>query len=173
MDQIIKDIHIFNGIQYAQDQIYLIEGPLHEHINEKASCLDHSDLRSKITKAGEILYITHLNNKKSLILSGLCNNKIIIDHKINHILIRKSQQLTIETLGTISGIDILNCRNVIINVVKHNFTSIEYSDQIDLYGEIDEISQIRISNCLDINVNNKQLMINPFNNLMFGKNNIS
>lgn len=104
----------------------------------------------------------------SIILSGLENNIVHIEGKINHLIIRKSFDSNIEIkAGTISGIDILNSKYICLHSPIHNYTNLEYDEDVKLEGILRDYSQIHSIGCMDIKLNDKDLPINVFSCIIY------
>lgn len=110
----------------------------------------------------------------SVILNGLKNNTVVINNKINHVMLRQctNSNICIQN-GTISGIDILRCHHIDISLPYHNYTSIEYSENIHFQADVNNISQLNINGSLDVTSNGLVLPINPFVNIIFTENGTS
>ena len=121
----------------------------------------------------------------SIILSGLQGNNIIIHKKVNHVLIRKSNGITLDIKqGTVSGVDILYCRFMLIRMPCYNFTNLEFGpltgqscalfgEGIYFQAEVNDVSQLHITGSLDVKVcecANVSIPINPFIDAIFTKN---
>ena len=103
----------------------------------------------------------------SYILEGLVNNNIVITSKINHIFIRNCSRLTIEAPeGTISGIDVLKCDNVNMQIPYHNHTNVELVNGTSIRGGITGDSQIFVRNCWDVLLNGKTVHVTPFHSAL-------
>lgn len=114
------------------------------------------------TKSGTTVVIDG-NINYSYMLEGLNRNTVVFKNKINHLMIRNSDDTRIYlNNGTISGIDILKNVNVSVRTPKHNFTNVEKSTYTRLGGTVDDNSLIFVSNSMDVFVNHKNLMVNPF-----------
>ncbi len=113
------------------------------------------------------------HRNSSIILHGLHRNTIIIHQKINHILLRSCQSCRIYLkMGTVSGVDVLYCNQVLLKTKLHNFTNLEFGESIYFHGETDDHSQLHIRGSMDVTVNNKSVEINPFMNIIITKNTI-
>ena len=116
--------------------------------------------------------------KRSYCLNGLKRNIVVFKNKVKHVMVRNCEdtQVFLEN-GTIAGIDVLYGSNVSLKTSKHNFTNIEYSNLTNLKGDIDNDSLIQVTKSLDVYVNQKNLMVNPFHTkplkMVYQSNNLS
>lgn len=118
----------------------------------------------------KVIHINPGEDGISLIFSGLQGNTVIIHSKVNHVLIRKCENVRLDIKeGTVSGVDILYCKRMFVIMPYHNFTNLEYGEGIYFQAEINEISQLHFTGSLDVKVNGISVPINPFINAMFGK----
>jgi hypothetical protein len=165
---------VYQCVISAQDKIFIIHGNLADCENAKTLPIFTGKLdttASYYLPKGQPVTISFDINGISLILSGLDHNVINIDNKINHLIIRKSYNSAINIKeGTVSGLDLLHCHNMVIKTPKHNFTNLEYNETIKLYALVDDISQLHISGSMDIWVNDIKLQINPFIDAVFKQN---
>ena len=114
------------------------------------------------TKAGTTVVIGG-NSERSYVLDGLNRNTIVFKRKINHLMIRDSDDTRIYLNGgTISGIDVLKGSNVSVRTPKHNFTNVEKSHHTQLGGAVDDDTLIHVTHSMDVFVNQKNLGVNPF-----------
>lgn len=168
--------NIFKSAVQNQGNVYTIHGPLSEHKNKDKfpninQCYQEN-VKDLYCESGDIIhidpFIMRSNGLISIIFSGLHNNIITIHGKLNHILIRKSRNLDLNIEhGTISGIDILWCKNIKFEIPRHNFTNIEYGESIYFQGVIDDISQLHISKSYDIKIYKLSFPVNPFISAIF------
>ena len=101
----------------------------------------------------------------SYCLYGLDKNVVIFKRKIKHVMVRGCDNTKIYLNGgTIAGIDVLFGTNVSVRTSKHNFTNVEESSNIQLNGTVDHDSLIHVTKSLDVFVNKKNLIVNPYNN---------
>lgn len=167
--------NVFEGVARTQGYVYTIHGPLSEHESKDTfSRIDNTSITKEnnlYTEPGQVVHIRPENHTTSLVLSGLKDNTIIIHHKINHVLIRRSENINLDIKGgTLSGVDILHCKRMIVKMPYHNFTNIEFGEGICFQAELNDVSQVHITGSLDIKVNGTTIPINPFVNAMFTKN---
>ena len=117
------------------------------------------------SKAGETSVIKG-SKEKSYCLDGLNRNTVVFRTKVNHIMIRGCDDTKIYLNGgTISGIDVLKGSNISVTTPKHNFTNVEISNYTQLKGLLDKNTLIYIINSIDVFVNQKNIGVNPFNQL--------
>src|SRR5579871_1148226 len=117
---------VFNCAIKTQSHVYTIHGPGSEH--EKKGTFPHIRNIDQIQQQdlycnpGEVLHINPpVDNLISIIFSGLRKNTIIIHGKINHVLIRRSDDVKLFIKqGTVSGLDILYCRRLNVQMPCHN-----------------------------------------------------
>ena len=113
-------------------------------------------------KAGATVVIDG-SSRYSYCLEGLRNNTVVFKNKINHLMIRNSDDTRVYlNSGTISGIDILKGSNVSVRTSKHNFTNVEQSQVTSLDGEINTDTLIHVTNSIDVIVNEQSINANPF-----------
>jgi len=114
------------------------------------------------TKGGKSIVIDG-QMKRSYCLDGLNRNTVVFKNKVKHIMIRNCYDTRIYLNGgTIAGIDVLYGSNVSLRTPKHNYTNVEHSQHTNLGGTIDNNSLIHVTKSLDVFVNHKNLMVNPF-----------
>lgn len=114
------------------------------------------------TKGGATIIIDGAM-ERSYCLNGLNRNTIVFKRKVKHVMVRNCDDTRIHfNQGTIAGIDILYGSNVSIRTPKHNFTNVEQSSHTKLGGTVDSDSLIHVTQSLDVFVNHKNLMVNPF-----------
>lgn len=151
----------------SQEKIYIIHGANSERLNKEY--LPKYFSRECYLPPGQGMIIDVAQNI-SIILSGLINNEINVFAKINHCLLRCSNNSSINfNQGTISGIDIIKSSNININTPTHNYTSLEYNENVSLFGLLDDSSMVRIISCLLIRINHDDIMSNYFTNLIYTK----
>ncbi len=101
--------------------------------------------------------------KKSYCLDGLNRNTVVFKRKVKHVMIRNCDDTRVYlNNGTIAGIDVLFGSNVSLRTPKHNYTNVEQSHNTKLNGTVDNNSLIHVTQSLDVFVNHKNLMVNPF-----------
>lgn len=114
------------------------------------------------------LQIRPRSSECSYLLSGLKGNTVLIHGKINHILLRSCEALSLDIKGgTVSGVDILHSANMLVRLPRHNHTNLEYGEGVHFTGEVDDVSQIHITGSLDVRINGSGLPLNPFMNVVF------
>lgn len=114
------------------------------------------------TKGGKSIVIDG-QMERSYCLDGLNRNTVVFKNKVKHIMIRNCDDTRIYLNGgTIAGIDVLYGSNVSLRTPKHNYTNVEHSQHTNLGGTIDNNSLIHVTKSLDVFVNHKNLMVNPF-----------
>lgn len=100
---------------------------------------------------------------KSFFLDGLVKCVLIFPDKINNLLVRDCDSVTVHLLGgTISGIHVLYGTNITISTSKHNWTSLECVGGSDLKGEMDSTSRVNVDGSMDVSMNGELLPVNPF-----------
>lgn len=164
--------NVFDCTIQAQSKICTIHGPFSEQERKESYPHVYSrDLGNDFyIDKKEVLHINPGEDGISLIFSGLQENTIIIHGKVNHVFIRKCENVRLDIKeGTVSGVDILYCKHMFVIMPYHNFTNLEYGEGIYFQAEINEISQLHFTGSLDVKVNGISLPINPFMNAMFGK----
>ncbi len=148
-----------------QQQIYTLHGEKSkskkqlDHYKDQTSFGNDSEL---YTKAGTSIVIDG-SMERSYCLDGLNRNTVVFKNKIKHVMVRNCDDTRIYIQGgTIGGIDVLFGSNVSIRTPKHNFTNVELSQHTQLGGTVDSDSLIHVFQSLDVFVNHKNLMVNPF-----------
>ena len=166
--------NVFNSTTRAQCNVYTIHGPSSEHESKEMFPIAHTSSTTNsdlYAEPGRIIHIHPINHNSSIVLSGLKDNTIIIHSKLNHVLIRRSENVNLDIKdGTISGVDILHCRRMFVKMPYHNFTNLEFGEGIYFQAEVNDISQLHITGSLDVKVNDTTIPINPFVNALFTKN---
>lgn len=164
---------VFECATTTQNLILVIHGPYSIHRNKFQMCETNN-----IKTLGEYYCNENQNinlnlpSNISLILDGLESNTILIHNKINHIMIRKCKNINlIIPQSTISGIDVLYCNKIHLITPIINSINLEYDENIYFEGTIDSDSNINITGCLDIKINNESLPINPFISAVYNNNN--
>lgn len=123
---------------------------------------DFGDNAELYTKGG-ITIIIDGKMEQSYCLNGLNRNTVVFKRKVKHVMIRNCDDTRVYlNSGTIAGIDVLFGSNVSIRTPKHNFTNVEQSQHTQLGGTVDKDSVIHVTQSLDVFVNHKNLMVNPF-----------
>lgn len=162
-DQEVAQLVVTNRTK-NQNQVYTLHGEksqskkrLDHYTNE--SGFDQSEL---YTKGGETIIIDG-SMERSYCLDGLNRNTVVFKQKVKHVMVRNCDDTRIYfNRGTIAGIDILYGSNVSIRTPKHNYTNVEQSNHTKLGGTVDSNSLIHVTQSLDVFVNHKNLMVNPF-----------
>jgi hypothetical protein len=178
--------NVYNCVCRTQKMIYRIHGANSEHKNksqfplvdvlEKPQCLTFartSNVDNTFTTndyylpIGEHVDIHFDDSCNSLILSGLVDNTVTIHNKINHILMRycSGTNICIKD-GTISGVDMLYCKNMVVEETQHNYLNIEYCSDIDIKSTYNHLLLHALSS-IDVSLNKIQLAVNPFINVVF------
>lgn len=163
---------VFNCAIQTQSKVCTIHGPFSEHENKEKFSHVYSNNSGNdfYLPKNEVLHINPGDRSISLIFSGLRNNTIIINGKVNHVLIRKSENVRLDIKdGTLSGVDIIYCKKMKIKMPYHNFTNLEFGENIQFEAELRDISQLHFTGSLDVKINDVSIPINPFINAMFGK----
>lgn len=160
--------NVFTSITSCQNNIVTFHGPLSESSKNvpltSIDCvIDDNQGKELFIHPNNKITLQSNKNSNSLILSGLKNNTLIINGKINHLLMRRCENISIKlTDGTISGVDILYCKYIDLSFPLHNFTNIEYAQNINITASTDSNSELYISYSLDIIINKVTVPINPF-----------
>lgn len=163
---------VFNCAINAQKKIYTIHGPSSEQRGKEQfpTIYDINNGNDFYVSKNKKFLINPESSTVSIILSGIVNNTVIIYGKVNHILMRRCENIHLDIKkGTISGVDILNCKRMMIVMPHHNFTNIEYGEKIHFQAEITDTSQLHFTGSINIKINNISIPINPFTNMIFGK----
>ncbi|CAH6421716.1 Hypothetical protein HVR_LOCUS1356 [uncultured virus] len=173
-DALITATNVFQCATHNQSQIFTIHGPhsIHERKDEfpRIGQSHTPGITEFSCIMGQIIQISQPTPNISLILDGLDSNTVIIHGKVNHVLIRKSQNVTLDIkYGTVSGVDILYCNKMCVKMPYHNFTNLEYGEAIYFEAEINSVSQLHITGSLDVRVNGISVPINPFVSAIFGE----
>lgn len=177
-EALITATNVFESATRTQGNVYTVHGPASEHGSKEmlphiynTSHVEGNDL---YTEPGRVVHIHPANHHTSIVLSGLKDNTIIIHSKLNHVLIRRSENIDLDIKeGTVSGVDILHCRRMLVKMPYHNFTNLEFGEGIYFQAEVNDVSQLHITGSLDVKVNDTTIPINPFVNAMFTKNGCS
>ena len=148
-----------------QQQIYT----LHGEKSQTKKRLDHykdqtsfGNIPELYTKGGTSIVIDG-SMERSYCLDGLVRNTVVFKKKVKHVMVRNCDDTRIYIQGgTIAGIDVLFGSNVSIRTPKHNYTNVEQSHHTQLRGTVDGDSLIHVTKSLDVFVNHKNLMVNPF-----------
>jgi len=175
--------NVFKCTTQTQKNIYVIHGPYSDHGNkEYCPRIDENYAENEYyvpsntvntNQKKELIHIHFASTIGSIILNGLQNNTIIICNKVNHILMRLCSNINVYIKkGTVSGVDILKCQNSFIKMPSHNYTNVEYGDNIHFQANMNNISQVSVIGSIDITSNGISLPVNPFVNVVITKNNM-
>lgn len=164
--------NVFQCAINTQNQIVTVYGPNSIHENKdkfpKIGQLLVDNIIEFSCISGQVIHINQNQTNISIVLDGLENNIIIIHNKINHVLIRKSNNVKLDIkCGTVSGVDILYCNKMYVRMPQHNFTNLEFGEAIYFDAEINSISHLHIIGSLDVKLNGISIPINPFINAIF------
>ena len=175
MSQFAPAANVFGSATRTQANIYTIHGPSsehgHKHLFPHVHNVSHIDKNDLYAEPGQVIHIHPINHDTSIVLSGLKDNTIIIHSKLNHVLIRRSENISLDIKeGTLSGVDILHCRRMIVKMPYHNFTNLEFGEGIYFHAEVNDVSQLHITGSLDVKINDTTIPVNPFVNALFTKN---
>lgn len=165
--------NVFQCATQTQNHVYTLHGPGSEHESKESfPHVNNNHLgHDCYVPTGEVVHLHPPIRGMSIVFSGLSNNTIIIHAKVNHILIRRSSDVNIDIKeGTVSGIDIIHCRRILVKMPYHNFTNLEYGENIHFQAQISNISQLHITGSLDVKINGNSVPINPFINAIFCEN---
>src|SRR3972149_1316714 len=167
-------INVFNCATHNQSFVYTIHGPNSEHQNHEQfphiNNMNVSKGQDFHIKKSESVHINLMNSACSIILSGLHSNTIIIHTKVNHIIARRGNDIHLDIKqGTMSGVDIIHCKRMLIKMPYHNYTNLEYGEGIYFQAAVNDISQLHITGSLDVKVNGISIQINPFLNAILTK----
>lgn len=117
----------------------------------------HDGIETPSLDEGATLSISS-NCKKSYLFSGLNHNTIFIHGNLNHLVLRNSRHTKIVHFSKIiSGLEILNCKDIEMQTKKFNSAEIELSQKLRMFGGLDSISQVSTHNCLDAELNSRPL----------------
>ena len=145
-----------------QKQVYTLHGENSETkklLNHYEDTFDENEL---YTMGGKTVIIDG-PMERSYCLEGLNQNIIVFKEKIKHVMIRHCDDTRVYLNGgSIAGVDVLYGSNVSLRTPKHNYTNVEQSSDVQLSGTVDCDSLIHITQSLDVFINRKNLMINPF-----------
>lgn len=112
---------------------------------------------------GETQTMISGTNKNSFILNGLEDANIVINGKVNHVLIRECYHTKIRIGdGVISGITILKGRKVTVELPIQNTTSFEQTLETMVSGQVTSDTIIYVVSSQDIFINNENLHVHPF-----------
>jgi len=167
--------NVFDCAIQSQNNVYIIHGSGSEQENkEKLPHFGDSIMNRNYYTAPREMVHFHLNTTcGSIILSGLCRNTVIICNKINHVLMRQCTDSNIYIKkGTVSGVDVLNCHHIFIKMPYHNYTNIEYGENVHFEADADNTSQLSVIGSLDITSNGCPLPVNPFTSVIITRNGI-
>ncbi len=104
----------------------------------------------------------------SYILDQVKNHRIVFINKFNHLLLRHCENIDLFIVrGVISGIDILKSNNIFVKSFYHNYTSIEYTNNTNINGGVDNNSCVRVLSSQDVSINEHNLLVNPFTSKVF------
>lgn len=149
--------------------IYILHGPNSEHKHKEELPPFNGQITGNkyYVPEAQSIHIDFGTTCGSIILNGLQNNAVIVNNKVNHVMLRRCTNLGVRIQnGTISGIDILRCHHNNISLPCHNYTNIEYSENIHFQADVNNISQLNINGSLDVTSNGLVLPINPFVNII-------
>jgi hypothetical protein len=106
-----------------------------------------------------------------LIFDGLISNDVIILGKVNHVVIRmcKNTSFTFGT-GTIGGIHVIKCSEIDIKSPIHDYISIEYSNTVDIHGQLNVDFLLYISSSLNVSTNGERLKSTAFTSTYYDSN---
>lgn len=144
------------------EQVYTLHGEKTESKKKLNYYTDSFDEQQMYSKAGTTVVITGKMDQ-SYYLNGLNRNIVIFKTKIKHVMVRLCEDTRIFLNGgTVVGIDIMHGSNISLRTPKHNFTNVENSSFAKLNGDVDSDSLIHVTKSMDVFVNHKNLMVNPF-----------
>jgi len=147
-----------------QKQVFTLHG---EKSQTKKHLYDYKgtsfgNMSELYTKGGTSIIIDG-KMERSYCLDGLNRNTVLFKNKIKHVMVRNCDDTRVYlSSGTIAGIDVLYGSNVSLRTPKHNYTNVEQSTCTKLRGVVDNDSLIHVTQSLDVFVNHKNLMVNPF-----------
>jgi hypothetical protein len=147
------------------NQVFTLHGEkskTKKRLNHYNKDIQFKNLSELYTKPGTSIVIDG-SMELSYCLNGLNRNTIVFRNKVKHVMIRNCDDTRIYLSGgTIAGIDLLYGSNVSIRTPKHNYTNVEQSNHTRLAGTVDNDSLIHVTKSLDVFINHKNLMVNPF-----------
>lgn len=164
--------NVFNCATQTQSKVCTIHGPASEQENKESFPHVYSSSLGNdfFVSPNEVLHINPGDKVISLIFSGLHDNTVLIHGKVNHVLIRKSDNVRLDIKqGTVSGVDVIYCKHMMVVMPYHNFTNIEFGESVYFQADIKDISQLHLTGSLDVKINGTAIPINPFISAVFGK----
>lgn len=103
---------------------------------------------------------------KSLLFHGLKGSYITIYTKANKVTISHCKNVRIHLLGgTVSGLDVIRCENIYIEVPYVNSANLELASSASLVGNTDSNSRITCISCMNVSVNGTQSAANIFRSI--------
>ncbi len=103
---------------------------------------------------------------KSLLFHGLKGSYITIYTKANKVTVSRCKNVRIHLLGgTVSGLDVIRCENIYIEVPYVNSANLELASSASLVGNMDSHSRITCINCMNVSVNGAQSPANVFRSI--------
>lgn len=97
------------------------------------------------------------------IFDGLVNNDVIVLGKASHVVIRMCANTSFTFVqGTIGGIHIIKCSEIDIRCPIHNYVSIEYSNRVNILGQLDVNFLLYVSSSLDVSANGERYKSTAF-----------
>lgn len=179
---------IVENITRTQNYIITFHGPSSERKNKESLPLFSKEFEIEVyVPSDETLIInipidlppqfssspTYISKKVSplsFFFNGMNGNTIKIDKRCNHILMRDCHDVKIELEEVnISGIDIIKSRNIYLKIPLYEFTNIEYTSDVELFGLMKQNSQIIVRNSQQIYFENVRLPVHMFENKQFIK----
>lgn len=156
---------VFNLTRRNQDSIYIFHGPLSKHKGkDKFTSVDNLSItndteRQLLVPSKKEIKICG-SKEIALVLTGLNANDVIINGAIKNILIHDCHNINFKiSKEPLTGISIIKSKVVSLKLPKFNYISLESSQLISLYGELDDISQLHSLDSNDISWNNLTLPI--------------
>jgi hypothetical protein len=162
--------NVYDCAVKTQHNVYILHGPNseQEHKEQLPHFVEEFTENNFYTPPNELIHMHPNAIYGSIILSGLSKNTVVICNKINHLLLRCCSDVNIYLKkGTVSGLDILKCHQILVKMPYHNYTNIEHGENIHLLADTDQSSQLSIDGSLDVTVNGCGLPVNPFVNVIF------
>ena len=156
----------------TQNNIYVFHGNNSEYKNKEnlTNCLNFMDLsiHEYYIPDNCSISLDLFKNNDSIILSGLVKNTLYINNKINHLLIRYSNNVQLQIAITpISGVDIIKSSHIAIGTAINNSINIEFSQNITMECENSLSSFVHIVSSTDVSFNSLYLPVHPFTNSIF------
>ena len=104
-----------------------------------------------------------MGREESGLFYGLRNSHLTIMNKVNKVKLIKCTGVRLNLLGgCISGLEIVNCKDVFIDTSFMNYTNIEGSIDVNISGDCDVNTRTVCRGCISVTVNGERVNTNPF-----------